>query len=489
MTLTITPVHGSEPLAIYSVTGQSPTPVQLDVTTAEGGPEVTSVTWTLQTEEGVDVQDPPPIPLGLVGGRVTVPIFATAAGDLTLQLTDVANTTSSGALTIASMPLNSFSIAALTATPRIGEPMAYAATIRDSADAQPAGIKVTWSSDSSDDTTLIPAESRTGATSIAGQDVTMTTTDVLATQLTTTNQLTVTATLGENGPPQSVITTLEQRLRAPSSLLPLPNGDTINDTVIDAITINNDVGGLPFLIPEVKNYSGKSIVILLGNGRTIGVGVLDAVGEQIFPKVVSATLDEFNFTGPMQIVYQVVSAASADRTSESLDVQVKRKEFPNLQSDSTLPRPRVSTTSYTKVDRDKGTNLQVTIPLRLDPLIEVFAAGDIVAVQIELVGYTSNNEGQVLRRPVGGSGTRTLIEADVSTAATQLTFDIDSAEFDNINGSLGSVSYTLTRTDPGTGSSTSRVAPSQAIAVDTVDAFSASSVFHISHIASLIRQF
>lgn len=492
MALTITPQKGTPSLDIYSISGGQPNALVLNVATKGGGAGVRNVVWTLTDSSGKSVQQPAPqqLPVDPVGGVVVVPIFATASGKLTLTLTDFADTKSSGTLQINSTLLNSFTVASSTATPKIGQPVAYTATILDATNNKPAGIRVSWNSDSNDDVTLIPISSRRGEPSIAGQDSTMTTTNVLESQLTTPNRLVVTASLGTNGPAKSIATQFGNILRAPTSMLPLLN-NVIDDAVIDAVLVNNPLGSLPFLIPQIQNYQGKSYLVLTGNGVVLGMSSISDIGTATFPWMMYAAIEggAFDFTGPMQITYTVFNKGIKSGTSDPLNVQVKRNNFPQTsQFDPNLPRPIVSLSSYTKADYDKSTKLQVTIPLRLDPTKPIFAINDVVTISIVLTGYTSNNEGQVLRRPVGASGKKTLTGTDLKPPASQLMFDIPYSEFKSIDGSIGSVTYTVTRTDPTTGLKITHTSPSQAMVVDTVDAFSASSVFHFSHIAALISQ-
>lgn len=487
MPLTLTPTYGTAPYTIYSDINAPHSPLMLTVTGFTNG-VARQVTWTLEKAPGISVQQGASGSLVVAqDNTVLVPIVTTEPGSLTLTLTDVSDPTNWGSLPLTSVVLDTFTVTASPNSGKLGSTVTFTASLIDTTTHEPLdGAKLNWSSSQ---TGVIPTGATPRTTNKADPSTYQLITSPLKDSMLDTNQaITVTLRLGDYGFPVITQVPVNRTLLSPELVIPLVN-NTIDDGVIDAFT-KDGYGGIPFKIPEIKNYTGGAFIVLCtGSGDFLDVAPLNPVGKQIWPLLMKANTEDgaFDYTGPMAVFYYYIDTLGSNikGISSPLNLQIRRKNFPSPSPiDLTLPRPKVSTTAYAKADLDAAKDLVVTIPLILDKTQgPIFKSGDTITVKITLKGYTSANEGRVTRRT---SGPKILTDTDVAHGKTSLTISIPSKNFAQIDGSIGNISYTLRRSTAGLSSQLH--SPNQALTVDTVEAYSSGTAFQISTMAVLVSQ-
>lgn len=478
MPLIITSVS-PDPLDLFSDGTQLGTELMLNVAGLVIGIHGSqSVTWELTNAATKSVQAVAPEPLSVdASGNFTVPTVATEDGPLTLTFAEVGDSTNTG--TFGPLDSRVFSRIAVTSTPTaatLGQPVTFVADIEDS-NGRADGVILNWSSSSS----VIPAGA-TPKTTIKGDLSTfkLTTTNVSESDLTD-NTLTVNLTLGSRGPtiPSSALFS-DKRLSPPAPGFPLPN-NTIDDVVIEAIVAGDPSGAMPFSIPQIGNFQGGGYVVLRTEQQPLlGYAILKELGSQIWPLLVKVPVNSgaFDFTGPMAIFYAVYTANGLPQgMSQKLNLQIRRKQFSSPSPvDTSLPRPQVKPATYAKENLITD-DLIVSIPMLHDLGVSTFAAGDLLTVNVTLTGYTADNENQIRRLL---PQVLTLSPAQIFDSSVSVTFP--RTQLANIDGSFGSVFYTRTPA----GSSSTVTSPSQIIVIDTVEAFSGASAYHIDKLSTLV---
>lgn len=485
MALILTPRYGSEPLTIYSDGKKVGSQLELTVTGLPSALGGGTVTWKLEDADGTSVQAGlPPGELQVIGGRLIVPTVATLAGDLTLTVTEKDVSTNFGTLSLTSVVLTKIALSASPNPGKIGTAETFTAALEvDDSGTKADGLELNWSSSPSGEE-VIPVGATPKITDSTDEKTYQLLTNPLkASMLDNKGQLNVTLKISDNGSILNLPVKVDRVLLPPESMIPLKN-NTIDDNDITAAT-NNGFGGLPFRIQDIQNYVSDSFLVLLtGKGDILGVAPVQPVGEMIWPLMMKANTigGAFDYTGPMEIFYiyqdATTTGTAVKGVSKPLMLQVSRKDFPGPSPiDAMLPRPRTSTTSYKKAELFAAKDFVVNIPLVLETGSAIFQKGDQITIKIVLTGYTADNEGLVTQI---ASSVQTLRDTDLGAEKTTFPITFSADKFTNIDGSLGSVSYTLRR-----GKNPQRQSPGQALAVDTVEAFSRDSAFHISKMAVL----
>ncbi len=478
MALTIKTERGETgPISMYFVENDQPTLLKLTVTGAESNPPIYE--WTLKDENGDPVQDPAPGLLRPTGDVVTVPIFAKKGKALTLTLNEQ-GFAGTGDFKINATHLKSFSLSPVPGYLAVGDAISLTATILDT-DSNPAnGVELGWYTSSGIDDQIIPADKIKVITDSADPtSFSLLTAPILYDALDKENKLTIFAQLGEYSTlarSEASFVPFENLVR-PESVLPLSD-NTIDDAIIDAV----EPGGIPFKIPRIRDVPINDGFFLTLYHEYDNPNLGGPLKFQWFPKgstpgpyVMYAPIQsgQFDFTGPVSLRYTLSSATGDTKgRSEKLALKVRRTKFPrSTPEDAALPRPWPSKSSYNKDDLDRGSELIVEIPLQLDfdSDDQIFKEKDEITVKFFLTGYTTANE----------NVTKTLSIDAYRVKATDLqnpnkgflSIEVKSDTFKKIEGSMANVYYELARVGEKT-----KTSPSGSMVIDTVAAYSGSSV-------------
>lgn len=484
MALIIVPELADNPIKIFSDNDKIGSILKFQITGLTGAADG-PVTWTLKTQDGgTDAQSQAAPPMALTAdsdGYFYVPTVANMDGPLTLTFTEQGDMSNTGDFTaLEAKVFTTLQVTASTIVSTGGQPVTFFADIED-ASGWVDGVLLEWDGPGK----VVPANAKTNITSKADLSTfQMTTNAVTAADLTSNHVLYITLTVGKSGPViKTPVLFPDPALLPPSPGFPLRN-NTIDDTVIAAITASPSSLGLPFSVPKIANFEvGGYLILSSGQQPMMGFDFPESKNSDrpLWPQLINAitTTGAFDFTGPMALSYRVYDARGQPTgLSMPLNLQISRKQFPSpMFVDDTLPRPLVEPGTYNK--RNLSTDdLVVRIPVRLNATAPVFNVGDLLQVDVTLTGYTEDNENQVKTLP---SVTVIVTSDHLNVDFIYVTFQ--RTLFKQIESSFGAVNYTRT---PKQSSQTTK-SPTKTIAVDTVDAFSSSNAYHIDRISALAR--
>lgn len=239
-------------------------------------------------------------------------------------------------------------------------------------------------------------------------------------------------------------TETDAEIPLPAPQLKLPNG---NITIIDDDLILALSGSaLPFYItgPVVGWTKDFQIILFMVKlSSTDGPKLIfpynfeQKINAPLFPIKSPVSTDLFNFTDKIRVFYTVYDAVLNPRTSDDLLINVKRKDFPPVVIQSSLPAPVVTPQEYNQANLNANDPMVVKINLRAS---DQWAVGDTIQVNIALTGVSGPDAGTIY--PIPQPTLYTVLATDIGAT---VTINLPSTTFTGVDDSRGTVTYTATR--------------------------------------------
>jgi hypothetical protein len=220
-----------------------------------------------------------------------------------------------------------------------------------------------------------------------------------------------------------------QRLPSPTSVYPLSDGHTMDDSFFDALNGER----VPFHIPAYADISAQDQVFLWVNGKFAGAaGAMDtATGCTL-----TVSQKEFQFSGQCSVFYTVQDANTTDpgnrNISEQLVLKVVRSDHRNPYPGN-YPAPTISPARYGQAQAAAKSSVQVTVAY------PQMAATDRIQLYFDLIAATADkpdNYFYPLAQPIPPKN---------GSAGGSVQFALDASQFAGIDENIGHVYYWVLR--------------------------------------------